>query len=74
MIDNAVTALGCSNGLAYSTMHDHLKSRKLCGRCVHREVKDREKINRMCLSLQLHLEYADERVDTPVLNRIVTGD
>jgi hypothetical protein len=40
---------------------------------VHRELKDREKMNRMSLSLQhLILRYADKGED--VLNRIVTGD
>jgi hypothetical protein len=27
-IDSVATALGCSHGLAYSIMHDHLKFRK----------------------------------------------
>jgi hypothetical protein len=29
MMDSAATALGCSHGLAYSIMHDHLEFRKL---------------------------------------------
>jgi hypothetical protein len=37
-----------------------------------REVKDREKMNQMGLSLQCLLQYADEEED--MLNRIVTGD
>jgi hypothetical protein len=37
-----------------------------------RELKGREKINRMGLSLQHLLQYADERED--MFNRIVTGD
>jgi hypothetical protein len=50
-IDNAATALGSAHGLAYSIMHDRLKFRKVCTRWVHREMKDREKMNRMGLSL-----------------------
>jgi hypothetical protein len=68
------TALGCSHGLAYSIMQDHLKFRKVCEQWVLRELKDREKMNRMGLSLQ-HLQvlqYVDEGEDT--FNRIVTGD
>jgi hypothetical protein len=33
-IDNTATALGCSHGLAYSIMHDHLKFQKMCARRV----------------------------------------
>jgi hypothetical protein len=52
-IDSVATALGCSQGLAYSKMHDHLKFRKVCARWVPRELKDREeKIKRMGLSLE----------------------
>jgi hypothetical protein len=43
MIDSVATALGCSNALSCSIMHDHLKCRKLCARWVPRELKDREK-------------------------------
>jgi transposase len=70
-IDNVATALGCSRGLAYSIMHDHLKFRKVCAQWVSRELKDLEKINRMGLPLQHLLRYADEEV---MLNMIVTGD
>jgi hypothetical protein len=38
MIDSVATALGCSHGLAYSIMHDHLKFW-----WVPRELKDQEK-------------------------------
>jgi hypothetical protein len=70
-IDSVATALGCSHGLAYRIMHDHLKFRKVCARWVHRELKDREKTKRMGLSLQRLLRYADGE---DMLNRIVTGD
>jgi hypothetical protein len=59
-IDSVVTSLGCSHGLAYSIMHDHLKFRKVCAQWVPRELKDREKVNRMGLSLQHLLRYAIE--------------
>jgi hypothetical protein len=50
-IDSVASALGCSHGLAYSIMHDHLKFRNLCSRRLPRELKDREKITRTGLSL-----------------------
>jgi transposase len=50
--DSVATALGCSHGLAYSIMHNHLKFRKVCARWVPRELKDRGKMNRLGLSLQ----------------------
>jgi hypothetical protein len=53
-------------------MHDGLKFWKVCARWVPRELKDREKIIRVGLSLQNILWYADEGED--MLNRIVTGD
>jgi hypothetical protein len=34
-IDSVATALACSHGLVYSIMHDPLKFRKVCARCVH---------------------------------------
>jgi hypothetical protein len=71
-IDGVATALGCSHGLAYSIMHDRLKCRKVRTRWVPRELKGREQMNRMGLSLQHLLRYADEGED--MLNRIVTGD
>jgi hypothetical protein len=71
-IDSEATALGSSHGLAHSIMHDRLKFLKLCARWVHRELKDREKMNRMSLSFQQLLRYANEWED--VLNRIVAGD
>jgi hypothetical protein len=71
-VDSVPTALGCSQGLAYSIMHDHLKFRKVCARWVPRELKNREKMNRMGLSLQHVLRYADE--EDEMLNRIVTED
>jgi hypothetical protein len=71
-IDSVATALGWSHGFAYSILYGRLKFRKECARCLPRERKDREKINRiMGLSLQHLLRYADERED--MLNRIVTG-
>jgi hypothetical protein len=71
-IDIVATAPGCSHGLAYSIMHDHLEFRRVCARWVPRELKDREKMNRMGLSLQHLLRHADEGED--MLNRTVTGD
>jgi hypothetical protein len=62
-VDRVATALGRSHGLAYSIMHDRLELRKVCARWVRRELKDREKINRMGLSLQHLLRYADEEED-----------
>jgi hypothetical protein len=72
--DSVATALRRSRGLAYSIMHDRLKFRKVCAQWVPRELKDREKINRIGLSLQhlLRYEYADKGED--MLNRVVTGD
>jgi ribosomal protein S25 len=43
-INSVATALGCSNGLAYSIMHDLLKFQKLCASWIPRELKDREKM------------------------------
>jgi hypothetical protein len=40
MIDSVATALGCSHGLAYSIMNDHLKSRKMCTQWVPIQLKD----------------------------------
>jgi transposase len=71
IIDSVATARGCSHGLAYSLMHDRLKFRKLCARWVPRKLKDREKINRMGMTLQHLLRYADEGED--MFNRIVNG-
>jgi hypothetical protein len=59
-INSAATALGCSHGLAYDIMHDHLKLREVCAWWFPRELKDREKIKRMGMSLQHLLRYADE--------------
>jgi hypothetical protein len=70
-IGTVVTALGCSHGLAYSIMHDDLKFQKVCAQGVPRELRDREKINRMSLSMQHLLQYADD--GECMLNRIVTG-
>jgi hypothetical protein len=64
-IDSVATALGRSYGFAYSKMHDRLKFRKENGRIE-------KKMNRMDLSLQRLLRYADEGEDT--LNKIVNGD
>jgi hypothetical protein len=50
-IGSVATALGCSHGLAYSIMDDHLEFRKVCSWWVPRELKDRDKINWMSLSL-----------------------
>jgi hypothetical protein len=59
--DSVATALGHSHGLAYSKMNEYLKFRKVCARWVLRELKNREKMkNRMGLSLQHLLRYADE--------------
>jgi hypothetical protein len=71
-IDSVATALWCSHGLAYSIVHDRLKFRKVCPRWVHREEQDRQKINRIGLSLQHLLGYAVEGED--MRNRIVTGE
>jgi hypothetical protein len=68
MIGSVTTALGCSHGLAHRIMHDRLKFRKLCSRWVLRELKKLEKMNRMGLSLQHLLRYADEGEDTSMLN------
>jgi transposase len=69
---SVATALGCSHGLAYSITHDRLKFRKAFGQCVHREMKDIEKMSRMGVSLHHPLWYAVEGED--ILNRIVTED
>jgi hypothetical protein len=52
-------------------MLESFKFQKVCSRWVPREMKDRETMNRMGLSLQHFLRYADGE---DVLNRIVTGD
>jgi hypothetical protein len=52
-------------------MLDCLKFQKVYAWWVPRELKDREKMNRMGLSLQHFLWYADGE---DMLNRIVTGD
>jgi hypothetical protein len=52
-------------------MHNHLKFRKVCARWVLAELKRQEKMNRMGLTFQHFLWYADEGED--VCNRIVTG-
>jgi hypothetical protein len=44
MVDSVAAALGCSHGLAYSTMYDHLKFQKVCTQWVPRELKGREKL------------------------------
>jgi hypothetical protein len=72
MTDSVATALGCSHGLAYSIMHESLKFWKVCPWWEPRELKDREKVNRMDLSLQHLLRYADGGGD--ILNRNVTGN
>jgi ribosomal protein S25 len=71
-IYSVATALGCSHGLAYSIMHACMKFRKACTCWVSRELKDREKISHMGLSLQYLIRYANEGED--MLNGIVTGD
>jgi hypothetical protein len=73
MIYSIATSLGCSHGLAYSIMHDHLKFLKVCARWVPRELKDRQRKNEPNgSSLQHLLRCADEGED--MLNRIVTQD
>jgi hypothetical protein len=52
-------------------MHDRLKFRKVCAQWVPKELKDRENMNRMGLSLQHLLQYADEE---DMLNRIDEDD
>jgi hypothetical protein len=59
-INSVATALGCSQGLVYSIMHDGLKFRKVCARQAQRELKDQEKMNRMGVSSQHFLRNADE--------------
>jgi transposase len=51
-VDIVATALECYHGFPYSFMHDHLKFRKTCARWVSRELKGREEMNGMVLSLQ----------------------
>jgi hypothetical protein len=70
ILDGIETAIGCSHGIAYGIMHDHLKFWKGCARWVPRELKDREKMNRIGLPLQHLLWYAVEGED--MFNRIVT--
>jgi hypothetical protein len=69
-IATEATALGCSWGLAYSIMDARLMFRKVCAQWVPRELKNREKMKRMVLSLQHLLRYADQGEDK--LSRIVT--
>ncbi|PNF30022.1 hypothetical protein B7P43_G05833 [Cryptotermes secundus] len=66
-IDSVATALGCSHGLVYSRIHDHLKFRRVCARRAPRELKDGQKMkNRIGLSLQHLLRYAAEGEDSSV--------
>jgi hypothetical protein len=53
-------------------MHGRLKIRKVCTQWTPRELNDREKMNRVGLSLQHFLRYADGGED--ILNMMVTGD
>jgi hypothetical protein len=53
-------------------MHDCLKLHKVCARWMPRELKDRENVNQLGLSLQHLLWYSDEGEGT--LDRMVTGD
>jgi hypothetical protein len=55
-------------------MLDHLKFLKERAWWVPRELKDGENMNRMGLSLQHLLRYADKGEDTSMLNGIITGD
>jgi hypothetical protein len=71
-IDSVATAIVCSHSLAHNIIHDRSKFRNVCATWLPREMRDRGKINRMGLSLQHLLQYADEEKDT--LNRILTGD
>jgi hypothetical protein len=71
MIDSVISTLGCSHGLAYSIVHDHLLFWKVRMEDVQ-TLKDQEKMNRLGLPLQCLLWYVDEGED--MLNRIVTGD
>jgi hypothetical protein len=73
-IDSVATVIWCSHRLACSKMQDRFKFRKLCAKWVPRELKDREKMNQMGLSLQHLLRYADQGDDTSMLNGFVTGD
>jgi hypothetical protein len=73
-IDSVATGLGWSHGLAYRIMHDSWMFRKMCARRVPKEVKDREKINRLGLSLQPLVRYTDGGEETSMLNMIVAGD
>jgi hypothetical protein len=56
MIESVATALGCPHGLAYSMLHDGLG---VFTRWVPRELKDREKVSRIGLSLQRLLRCED---------------
>jgi hypothetical protein len=53
-------------------MHNILKFQKMFVRWVPKELKDRDKVNQMGLSLQHLLRFADEGED--MLNKTVTGD
>jgi hypothetical protein len=66
-IHSVATALGCSHGLLYSIMHNRSKFRRASS-----NPKDREKINRMGLSLQHLLRHPNEGED--MLNRILSGE
>jgi hypothetical protein len=67
--DSVATALGCPHGLPYSIMHDRLKSQKVCAPWVPRELMDREKMNRMGLSLRWYANKGEY-----ILKGILTGD
>jgi hypothetical protein len=71
MIDSVASALGCSHDLAYGIMHNCFKFWKVCAWWVPRELKNHEKINRMGLSLQYLLWYANEE---NMLSSNVTGE
>jgi hypothetical protein len=52
-INSAATALGCTHGLAYSIMHDHLKFQKVCTWWVPKELMDWEKLTKWVCSCNI---------------------
>jgi hypothetical protein len=73
--DNDRQCSNCTKGFPwFSIRHNAWSfevSEKVCARWVTKELKKREKINRMAVSLQHLLPYADEWED--MLNRLLLG-
>lgn len=71
-VAHVARSVGCSQGLAYSIIHDRLQFRKVCARWVPRDLTPQHKLNRMGLALEHLCRYEAQGQD--MLKKIVTGD